>query len=567
MGQGSGRFSSAFSSYSIALYFTAGLAAGALALAVSLLLRLLFIDGLFIPELASQTLFSLTPGQIESRAVETLGPLAKHSAFIGAVIANIIVYGLISLLLKRLLQRSNNPISSAYISRAILSSIVAYFVLLVVGAVLLSLAEIEQEAKLNSIMLLAIYLIPPSIAFGFTLTYFHQLLMPSRTPRTITSESETVTATSSSGQPEIDYRKRLLLRASIASAIALPVIYFGLGSLLVPRKEVQQQLSPSLSALLRSKPTPSEFRDPMLRPLLESEITPTDLFYRIDKNPIVPQVNAQTWSLSVKGLVENPLTINYKELRDMPSVEEFATLECVSNKIGGDLISTALWKGIRLKDLLDSAHIKPNSKYIVFRCYDGYDVGIPLERAMFEGTILAYDMNNAPLTSEHGYPVRAIVPGIYGMMNAKWITQIELVDTVYEGYWQRKGWTNRATYNTHSFIIIPGNSLVRKRFRDSDSSNITLNGTVPIAGMAFAGDRGIAKVEISIDGGTTWKNATLKDPLSQYTWVLWNAELDLTRNGKHKIVVRATDKTGNIQTDTYTDPFPNGATGYDMVSV
>jgi DMSO/TMAO reductase YedYZ molybdopterin-dependent catalytic subunit len=506
--------------------------------------------------------YSLTPGQIESRAV---GPLAKYSAFIGAVIANIILYSLIGLLFIKLLQGSKSLVSKGYVLRAILSSIIAYFILIIAGAILLSLAESDQEAKLNSAMLLAIYLVPSSIAFGFTLSYFYQLLIPSS--EGFTSENSADTVNSRSGRSEIDYRKRVLLRASIASALALPIIYFGLGSLIVPRKEGQQQLSSSLSALLRAKPIPQEFNDPRLRPLLDSEITPTDLFYRIDKNPVAPQVNAQTWNLTVKGLVEKPFTINYKELRDMPSVQEFATLECVSNKIGGDLISTALWKGIHLKDLLEKAHVKPNSKYIVFRCYDGYDVGIPLERAMFEGTILAYDMNNAPLTSEHGYPLRAIVPGIYGMMNAKWITQIELVDTVYEGYWQRKGWTNKATYNTHSFIIIPGNSLARKRFGNLESSSVMFDGSVPIAGMAFAGDRGIAKVELSIDGGATWNNADIKDPLSQYTWALWNARLDLTRNGKHKIIVRATDKAGNIQTDTYTDPFPNGATGYDMVSV
>jgi DMSO/TMAO reductase YedYZ molybdopterin-dependent catalytic subunit len=553
------------SSYSITLYFIAGLAAGACAVAVSLLLRL-FIGGLFTPEIASQTLFSLTPGQVESRAVETLGPLAKYSAFIGAVFANIILYGLVGLLFVRLFPRSKKLVSKVFVMRAIQSSVIAYFVVLFIGGLLLALAEIELEAKLNSIMLLAIYLIPSSVAFGFILSYFYQLVMPSDRSRSITSDKDDA-ATTNSSKSEIDYRKRLLLRASVVSAVALPIIYFGLGSLLVPRKEVQQQLSPALSALLRSKPTPPTFEDPRFRPLLDSEITPTDLFYRIDKNPVVPQVNAQTWNLSVKGLVDNPLVINYKQLRDMPSVEEFATLECVSNKIGGDLISTAVWKGVRLKDLLDRAHIKPNSKYVVFRCYDGYDVGIPLERGLFEGTLLAYDMNSAPLTSEHGYPVRAIVPGIYGMMNAKWITQIELVDTIYEGYWQRKGWTNKARYNTHSFIIIPGNSLATKRFRNLGPSNVAPTGIVPIAGMAFAGDRGIAKVEISTDGGATWKNANIKDPLSQYTWVLWNAELNLMRNIKHKIVVRATDKTGNIQSDVYADPFPNGATGYDTVNV
>ena len=275
--------------------------------------------------------YSLTPGQIESRAVETLGPLAKYSAFIGAVIANIILYSLIGLLFMKLLQGSKSLISKGYVLRAILSSVIAYFILIIAGAILLSLAESEQEAKLNSAMLLAIYLVPSSIAFGFTLSYFYQLLIPSS--EGFTSENSTDTVNSRSGRSEIDYRKRVLLRASIASAVALPIIYFGLGSLIVPRKEGQQQLSSSLSALLRAKPIPQEFNDPRLRPLLDSEITPTDLFYRIDKNPVAPQVNAQTWNLTVKGLVEKPFTINYKELRDMPSVQEFATLECVSNKI------------------------------------------------------------------------------------------------------------------------------------------------------------------------------------------------------------------------------------------
>ena len=539
-------------------FFIGGLAAGAIAITVSLLLRL-FAGGLFIPELASQTLFSLTPGQVESQAVERFGPLAKYSAFIGAVVANLILYGLIGLLVG-LLQKKKRLPSKGYVLNAIQSSLVAYIILLMISALLLALTETNVQAKFDSIKFLAIYLVPANIAFGFTLSSFYEriVLLSRRSSAMATKREDTTSKT------EIDYKKRLLLRAGIASAVALPILYFGLNSLLLPKKEVQQ-LSPSLSALLRSKPKPPGFEDPRLRPLLESEITPTDLFYRIDKNPIVPEVNAQTWNLTMKGLVDKPFEINYKELRDMPSIEQFATLECVSNKIGGDLISTAIWKGVRLKDLLEKAHVKPTAKYIVFRCFDGYDVGIPLERGLLEGTILAYDMNGAPLTSEHGYPVRAIVPGIYGMMNAKWMTEIELVDKVYEGYWQRKGWSNIAKYNTHSFIIIPGDALARKRFRNLEPSNA--NGTVPVAGMAFAGDRGILKVEVSTDGSATWKTAKIKDPLSQYTWVLWDAELDLTGSNNHKIVVRATDKTGKIQTDQIQDPFPNGATGYHMINV
>src|ERR1044072_7441697 len=199
----------------------------------------------------------------------------------------------------------------------------------------------------------------------------------------------------------------------------------------------------------------------------------------------------------------------------MPSIEEYVTLECVSNKVGGELISTALWKGVRLSYLLGKAAIKPNVKYVVFRCADGYDVGIPIERSQMEGTILAYDMNYSPLTSKHGFPVRAIVPGWYGMMNPKWITEIELVDLVYEGYWQRKGWSNNAKYNTHSFITIPGNASVRQRFSGLAAVS-GVSGMVTVAGVAFAGDRGILKVEVSNDGGVTWKEARLKDPLSPY---------------------------------------------------
>lgn len=544
-------------------WFLGGMAAGAVAVAISLLLRI-FVGGLFLPELASQTLFSLTPGQVESQAVESLGPIAKYSAFIGAVIVNLVLYGLIGILFTTVQKKSLSL--KGYLGNGMRSSLIAFIILFILGIMLLALTETDVQSKLNSITVLTIYLIPSNIAFGFTLSYFYRNLILLRDSSSMVSKKET-TATAA-GRTEIDYKKRLLLRAGLASIVALPILYFGLDSLLHPKKDVQQ-ISPTLATLLRSRPKTPGFEDVRLKPLLDSEITPTDLFYRIDKNPIVPVVDSQSWNLTIKGLVDKPFVLNYKELREMPSVEQFATLECVSNKIGGDLISTAIWKGIHLKDLLEKAQVKQNAKYIVFRCSDGYDVGIPLERGLFEGTILAYDMNGSPLTSDHGYPVRAIVPGIYGMMNAKWLTEVELVDDVYEGYWQRKGWSNIATHNTHSFIVLPGNAPVRKRFKDLEATNVTSNGLIPIAGIAFAGDRGISKVEVSIDGGATWKIAKIKDPLSQYTWVLWNAELDLNteKGNNHMIVVRATDKTGKTQTDMVANPFPNGATGYHNISV
>jgi DMSO/TMAO reductase YedYZ molybdopterin-dependent catalytic subunit len=332
---------------------------------------------------------------------------------------------------------------------------------------------------------------------------------------------------------------------------------------------------------------PAGFQNPVLSPLLQYEVTPTELFYRIDISPIVPTINAQTWRLSVKGLVDNPIELTYEELKAMPSVEQFSTLSCVSNKVGGDLISNAIWKGIPLKNLLDQAQIRQGAKYIVFRCYDGYDVGIPLEKGVEDGTILAYEMNRAVLTPAHGFPVRAIVPNIYGMMNAKWITEIEIIDYVYEGFWQRKGWSNIATINTLSSIVIPGNAPIRTRFRGFLPANSNLAGsgnvtnssspsssslpgrTTTVGGIAFAGTRGISKVQVSLDNGVTWKEATIKEPLSPYSWVMWAAEVNLpdVQVKEYKLTVRATDKAGKVQTSEVRQPFPDGSTGFHMINI
>ena len=545
-------------SISITTSFVGGLAAGAVAIAISLIIRS-FAGGPFIPELASQTLFSLTPGQVESQAVANFGPLAKYSAFAGAIIVNFILYGLFAIWVDRLHKKIH---WKGYVGKAILSSVVAYVILLIVTISLVIITETRTHTQSTSIIRLVLSLILPQIAFGFTLSSFYEkVLRPSRKP-VVEKPSEAPT--------EIDYKKRALLRAAIASAVALPILYLGLNRLF-STQEVQLPSSSSLSLLpLQSKSKPLGFEDPRLAPLLDSEVTPTYLFYRIDINPIVPVVDATSWTLTVKGLVNNPLTITYEEIKAMPSVKEYATLQCVSNKIGGDLTSTALWKGVRLKDMLQKAQVKPGAKYIAVRCYDGYDVGIPLERGLLDGSILAYEMNLSPLTSEHGYPVRAIVPGLYGMMNPKWITEIELVDNVYEGYWARNGWTNVATEDTHSFIVIPGQAPVRDRFRNLDVENINIvpGQKVPVAGIAFAGDRGIAKVEVSTDGGVTWKSASIKDPLSKYTWVLWTAGFTpATAQGNYRIVVRATDKTGKVQTAEVRPPFPDGATGYHMINI
>jgi DMSO/TMAO reductase YedYZ molybdopterin-dependent catalytic subunit len=534
--------------------FVAGIVAGALAISISLLIRSL-AGGPFLPELASQTLFSLTPGEFESQAVENFGPLAKYTAFIAAIVMDFILYGLIGILGDQIYVKSK---WKSYVRKAFQSSLLAYIILFIVSILLLITIQLRTGTTVFSVSVLAISLIVPQLVFGFIFSSFFRTRQTLKEPPGEIPDTQKKTA--SRGE---------FLRLIVASAIAVPILYFGLNKLFLGQGQEQQESGFSSSQLVPlPKSIPAGFEDPMLRPLLASELTPTYLFYRIDINPIVPVVDEKTWNLTVKGLVDNPLTVTYDEIKKFPSVEQYATLECVSNKVGGDLISTALWKGVKLKDLLARARVKQGAKYIAFRCSDGYDVGIPLENGLMDGTILAYDMNLAPLIAKHGFPLRAIVPGLYGMMNPKWITEIELVDNVYEGYWQRNGWTNNADVHTGSTIVIPGQAEVRDRFRKLDEMPKIIPGQkTPIAGIAFGGDRGISKVEVSIDGGATWKSAIIKNPLSQYTWVLWTAGYTSTGNENYKIVVRATDKAGQVQTAEFNKPFPDGATGYQTVNV
>jgi len=265
-------------------------------------------------------------------------------------------------------------------------------------------------------------------------------------------------------------------------------------------------------------------------------------------------------------LVSNAVTLTYSSLMSMASQEQYNTLECVSNDVGGDLISTAKWTGVKFSDILALADVSPDATYVVFKATDGYSVGIPMAKAMDPGTIFAYQMNGAPLLAEHGFPARMIVPGYYGMMNCKWVTGIEIVAETYQGYWQQRGWINEAEYETGSSVVTPGSAQVDDRFDIEGASSVAL-GLVPIAGLAFAGDRGIESVEVSTDGGHTWTNASLKDPLSGNTWVLWTADWNPPATGHYSIAVRATDGTGAVQTAVIASPFPGGATGYNVVDV
>jgi DMSO/TMAO reductase YedYZ molybdopterin-dependent catalytic subunit len=550
--------------------FVLGLIAGSVALLVAAAFRLV-AGGLFIPELASQTLFSLTPGQVESFSVETFGSLAKYAAFTTAIIVNLVLYGGLAILLhKTYIKLSNKSV----IVNLIQLSFIPYLMMVAISAFLLQLSELLTGS--SEIQYALLFLLLPNIAYGLTLSYLFQrgtTTIPKRVEPRKASNADIEGVEGGGKNPELtaDSRIRRISRrqfiAMAATTIGVAIFIFWARSFPFHSKPSMPVSSPRvpLPPSSASIPAGSIFAEEALTPFVASELTPNDKFYRIDTNIIVPSIDANTWRLNVRGLVRNgPLQFTYDELKAMPSTSEYATLECISDKIDGDLISTAYWKGVSLKSILEMAQVLPTAIYIVFRCSDGYDVGIPLDRGLMDGTILAYEMNGVALPTEHGFPVRAIVPGLYGMMNAKWITDIELVDMVYEGFWQRRGWANNAKYQTHSKIVFPGDAL-RNRFEELSTNAATIGSKSPIAGVAFAGDRGISKVEVSTDGGNTWQSASIKDPLSSNSWVLWALDWIPQNKGKYNIVVRATDKAGNMQAAEIRDNYPNGATGYHSV--
>ena len=544
--------------------FALGLVAGSVALVVSAVFRI-FAGGLFIPELASQTLFSLTPGEIESFSVATFGSLAKYGAFTTAIVLNLVLYGGLAILLhKAYIKLSNKGV----IINLIQLSFIPYLVMVGISAFLLQLNELLTGS--SEIQYALLFLLLPNVAYGRTLSYlFQRGTIAKRTEPGKASNADLkegkkpATTSAASGIQRISRRQFIAMAASI---VGVAIFLFWARSFPFHSKSSMPVSSPkTLLPPPANIPAGSIFAQETLAPFVASEVTPNDKFYRIDTNIIVPSVDANAWRLNVRGLIKDgPLQFTYDELKAMPSTSEYATLECISDKIDGDLISTAYWKGVSLKSILDKAQVLPEAIYIVFRCSDGYDVGIPLDRGLMDGTILAYEMNGAPLPTEHGFPVRAIVPGLYGMMNAKWITDIELVDRVYEGFWQRRGWANNAKYQTHSKIVFPGDAL-RNRFEELSTNAATVGSKSPIAGLAFAGDRGISKVEVSTDGGNTWQTASIKDPLSSNSWVLWALDWIPQNKGKYNIVVRATDNAGNIQSAEVRDIYPNGSMGYHSV--
>jgi DMSO/TMAO reductase YedYZ molybdopterin-dependent catalytic subunit len=317
------------------------------------------------------------------------------------------------------------------------------------------------------------------------------------------------------------------------------------------------KLPETSSKALPSPPPEASIDVPGMPPL----ITPAEDFYLIDTVLSSPRINVDRWTLKVKGALDNPIELTYKDLLSMSTREADITLSCVSNEVGGGLVSNGRWTGVLLSEVLGEAGVSRDkisraSEQLVGRSVDGWTAGFKTDIAL-DGrkALVAFGLNGDELPVKHGYPVRLVVPGLYGYVSAtKWLTEIELTDWDFDAYWIQRTWSKEGPIKTQSRI---------DTVKDGERLSA---GAIQVGGIAWAPHRGIEQVEISTDGGETWNDARLADQLDIDTWRQWIYDWE-AKPGNHTIKARATDSKGETQTDKETPPHPSGATGYHTIDV
>jgi len=289
--------------------------------------------------------------------------------------------------------------------------------------------------------------------------------------------------------------------------------------------------------------------------------TPSADFYRIDTALSVPQLDPNTWRLKIHGMVERELTLNYQQVLALPQIERWITLACVSREVSGpydNLIGNARFQGTLLAEVLRKAGIQPGADQLVMRSVDGMTIGAPIA-AIMDGrdALLAVGMNGQPLPVEHGFPVRTVIPGLYGYVSAcKWVVDLEVTTfAAFDAYWVRAGWVQQGPVVLSSRIDRP-----------EGSQSLTVGQQVPIAGVAWEQHVGVSKVEVQIDNGP-WQAARLANVASVDTWCQWTLPWTPATSGPHTIRVRATDANGTGQLATNHEPFPSAATGLHEITV
>lgn len=297
-------------------------------------------------------------------------------------------------------------------------------------------------------------------------------------------------------------------------------------------------------------------------PGTRAEYTPVEEHYAVDYGTTPPTVDGETWRLSINGLVGSPLQLSLMDIRNHYSpIHQYITMSCISNRTGGDLIGTTLWTGVSLREVLESARLSPRASHLKITAADGYDEVLSLDVVQADPTVmLTYDWDGQPLPVKNGFPLRIHIPDRFGMKQPKWITGIEAIDTNPDGYWVRRGWSKEG--------IIHATSVIDTIAVDEMYTTYTSDGieqpVIPIGGFAWAGSRGVSRVEVQIDGGE-WREATLRAPLnnnlaSYKTWRIWRYEWPFEA-GEHLFSVRMFEADGTPQIEQVSDIRPHGATG------
>jgi DMSO/TMAO reductase YedYZ molybdopterin-dependent catalytic subunit len=358
-------------------------------------------------------------------------------------------------------------------------------------------------------------------------------------------------------------RREFLIRLGGATA-AITVVGAGLGGLLAAGGRREEETGSTTSASPSAGPPASALDlpnadDPVMpAPGTRPEVTPVDEHFRLDIAARPPEINEADWTLAITGLVDSPLNLTLEEIRsNYEPMDHYITLACISNPVGGNLIGTALWTGVSLRDVLEDAGLQDDAAYLIVTGADGFHETVSL-RAINddERIMLSYAWDGRPLTAEHGFPLRLFIPDLFGMKQPKWITDIEVVADYDEGFWVQRGWDENASVVLASVIDTVATEAI---IGEGDEQ------LVPIGGIAYAGARGISKVEISVDNGE-WVEVQLRSPLSPFTWVIWRYDWPFEA-GQHTFSVRCYDADGAPQIESRRGPHPAGATGIHEVRV
>jgi DMSO/TMAO reductase YedYZ molybdopterin-dependent catalytic subunit len=349
--------------------------------------------------------------------------------------------------------------------------------------------------------------------------------------------------------------RRSFLRASVGTVVAAGVAGV-IGQLTGNRVDVEESRA-EVGKLVPASPAPKLPEGADFAGSGSARfITANRDFYRIDTALTVPRVSAQDWRLRIHGLVDKTTEFTFNDIRDRALIERPVTLACVSNEVGGGLISNANWIGVPLRDLLREAGVKPGADQLFSTSVDGFTAGTPVDALLDpdRGAMLAIGMNGEPLPQEHGFPARMVVPGLYGYVSAtKWVVDMEVTTFAdKQGYWIPRGWSAKGPIKTQSRIDNP-----------QDGGSVRA-GRVTIAGTAWAQTIGIRAVEVRVDDD--WHQAELSTEVDLNTWRMWRVTVPM-KSGSHRISVRATDNTGYTQTDALADPAPNGATGWHTIDI